>query len=77
MMTAPTRSVILKRIKEELQMLEQWREGDNLNFALDHQTRAIALIELLEVHDCGSVGGFAPGQTDQTIKGRYEWLRTA
>lgn len=69
--SAPTRAVILDRIANELAMLNQYR--DNLNQSTSvhdagqiagYAHRAEALIELLEIHDCGSVGGFDPEVTN-------------
>lgn len=62
----PNRRVILKRIEKELQMVYQWsdlfeKKRVNTDYsyrAFEYMYRAEALIELLEIHDCGSTGGF-------------------
>ena len=66
--------VILDAIEEELKMAYQWSKQfaekrikpDYSTNAFGYIHRAEALIELLEVHDCGSVGGF-----DEGNKGLY------
>lgn len=69
---------ILEAIEGEIQMVDQWRCSENLDLASTHYQRAEALIELLEVHNCGSTGGFDKGQQDsgsRSLQARFEWLR--
>lgn len=71
---------ILDTAFEELQMTEQWLRARNPEWAssyVQHINRAEALIELVEVFDCGSVGGFGKGQPQQrqNLFERWLWLR--
>ena len=47
--------------------------------ASKYNHKAAALIELLEIHNCGSVGGFDVAQNslgqNRTLRQRYEWLK--
>ncbi len=68
---------ILQKIAEHLSGVIQWTEGRcHFSRAAEYQAQAEALIELLEVADCGSVGGFDEGQIggNQTLFARFEWL---
>lgn len=81
-----TRRVVLKEIAAELHSLdsfnvtlvsEQYQSLHRYQNAVGHYHRAEALIELLEVLDCGSVGGYDKGQTEahrRTLRNRYDWL---
>lgn len=43
--------------------------------ACNYAKKAEILIEVLEVHNCGSVGGYDKGQPfSYDLLGRYEWL---
>lgn len=75
--------VILANIKEDLESIEQWLELESYGNTLKYATSARRLIELLEVHNCGSIGGFdVIGKKHQedmpefhdSLKGRYAWL---
>lgn len=50
---------ILNVIFEDFQQITQWLPN-NIEFAIEYMYKAKGLIELLEVEDCGSVGGFDP-----------------
>lgn len=62
----PARHVILDKIRNSLALVYAWGEqpsGHRVNVGytstmLRYLYHAEALIELLEIHDCGSVGGF-------------------
>ena len=63
--TAPTREKILERIEDAMGMVNQYVEDLSNGFRMypgvgvgTYIAKAEALIELLEIHDCGSVGGF-------------------
>lgn len=60
---SPSRYVILETIQQNLQQIEQWARPGMEHYANAHkyQSHALALIELLEVNDCGSCGGFDKG----------------
>ena len=75
---------ILDVIESEIQQMYQWSyqfaekrvKAEYVTNAIAHAHRAEALIELLEVHDCGSVGGFDEGnQGIYSIELRYAFLR--
>lgn len=57
-------SFVAKQIKDELQQVEQWKElgYDTINSAGEHYKKLEALVELLEVYNCGYVGGYDKGQ---------------
>lgn len=57
------RETILKVIADELRCIKQWLNNDavlgtTLYRATQSENQALALIELLEVEDCGSTGGY-------------------
>ena len=62
----PSRQTILQEIADEFAMVIQNQESkDSLYFssaATNSLSKVNCLIELLEVNDCGSVGGFDKGQ---------------
>lgn len=73
------RSLVLDQIKLELTVAAQWKDRINTDcagFYVRGLHKAEALIELLEIADCGSVGGFDKGQPrPRNLLDRYEWLR--
>lgn len=84
----PTRAQILKSIRHHLDMVKQWTRhalefgGSKPSAAvygfercLEYSYKAEGLIELLEVNDCGSVGGYDNGHTGtKDLEKRYLWL---
>ena len=67
--------VILKDIEREFRMVRQWIEMESYMNVAESAIRAERLIELLEVYNCGSVGGFDKWQTKRgTLQERYQWL---
>ena len=54
---APVRVKILNEIFSHFQQMTQW-DVTSPGYTVEYAAKAEALIELLEVHDCGSVGGF-------------------
>jgi hypothetical protein len=89
--TTPDRATILKAIRSELNQMNQWGREQFVQNRVDpgfagqafkYMLRAEALIALLEVHDCGSYGGYDPAcpETDggrkslRSLQQRYEWL---
>lgn len=80
-----TRADILKRIESELDSADQWRDFNHgIEYPgsfMSHFHGARALIELLEIDDCGSVGGFdllrgQPDRSTRTLRARFNWLRS-
>jgi len=79
------REVILGAIADALDAFDQWTKpitkGEGINvgyvhFAFGYMHRAEALIELLEIQDCGSTGGYDKGQEDNyTLQDRLNWLQ--
>jgi len=68
---------ILKDIKDDIQQINQWRQHIEVDWAqsvAEYSAKAEALIELLEAHLFGSVGGFGPEQIDKSLEGRYNYL---
>lgn len=73
-----TRDSLLGTIEFQLEMVDQWSRRQAWNWAAHYHARAEMLIELLEVSDCGSSGGFADGQLDRNrrdLHDRFEWLK--
>lgn len=44
------------------QQMAQWSHSHSFDYVYKYQNQAIALIQLVEVHDCGSIGGYSGGQ---------------
>lgn len=70
--------MILNRIGHELGLVAQWSErpawGQQM---VGHHHKAEALIQLLEVFDCGQIGGFDKGQSRAQMRSlfdRWDWL---
>jgi hypothetical protein len=86
--TVPRREKILARIQGELDSVYQYLDdlkdglrrhpGEGVSYYI---AKAEALIELLEIHDCGSVGGFDPESGGDSLHGllyleeRFEALK--
>ena len=73
------RLYLLNRIGQHLAMMIQWhREPAEVSWTqnvTEYATKAEALIEVLEVLDCGSVGGYDSGfDQKKTLFGRWVWL---
>jgi hypothetical protein len=72
------RQTILDTAAECLAQVEQWSELHHFGSAAEYYAKAEALIELLEVDDCGSVGGFDRGRGQTTpprsLSARLKWL---
>lgn len=73
------RTDVLKRIESRLAQVKQWTRHERWDYAFEYASEAKALIELLEIDDCGSTGGFDTerGQDKsayQTLESRYQWL---
>lgn len=72
------RKVILKAARSHLQQVDQWAEMLSWGRAAHYAAKAEACIELVEVADCGSVGGFDVGQDRDgvlwTLDKRLKWL---
>lgn len=61
---------LLKEIEDHFKMLDQDLRLGWYTEVGQHYTAAEALIEVLEVYDCGSVGGFSKGQDRERAEGR-------
>ena len=59
------RDLVLNRIFSELQSNTQWHGPEGV----DYNAKALGLIELLEIVDCGSVGGHDRTNPNQRITG--------
>lgn len=76
------RNIILAKIRTYLQQSKLWLDSDrheSVANGLRYIAQAEALIQILEVDDCGSVGGFdvKRGQKNadmRTLQDRFEWL---
>jgi hypothetical protein len=72
---------LLERAEKEYQLVDQWmrhKSPEWLGNALEHSAKALALVEFVEAHFCGSVGGFAPGQINEQrrdLPARLAFLR--
>jgi hypothetical protein len=66
---------VLDEIASNLENANAWAVHKNWSNAAKYSLKAEALIELLEVHNCGSIGGFDNGQKpNSTLEERWEWL---
>lgn len=69
--------VLLPQIQEAYEMYRQWIVDENLVNAAKYHAQMETLIEVLEVANCGSTGGFDAEQPEsQTVTQRFEWLKT-
>jgi len=72
---AISRLVILQEIADDLHGLIGWAESMSFDTAQKYNAHAESLIELLEVADCGSIGGFDDGQKyNCNLFYRWDWL---
>jgi len=71
----PKRAII-ETIAHHFAMIRQWRDmsTSSLESATGYYYKAVALIEVLEVDDCGSVGGFGNEHAINKLKGKYDSL---
>lgn len=68
---------VLNQAGGNLGSIKQWILMQKYERAADHHHRAEALVELIEVLDCGSTGGFSEGQNQagtQYLFNRWDWL---
>lgn len=73
------REVILNRIEELLKSRFSWHQRGDFTNALIYHTQAQALVELLEIDDCRSYGGYDKSRDQPPMKSvddRYNWLRS-
>lgn len=72
-------SILISKILTEalscFQQMAQWNQSHNFELTYKYQSRAKALIELVEVHDCGSTGGFSKGQQPKGNDGPIKYER--
>lgn len=77
-MFTPSRLVLLKEIGSCLLQSIAWYEPlVSIESSLKYVHQAEVLVEVLEVHDCGSIGGFDAGMDKMksyNLFERYEWL---
>lgn len=70
-----SRDILLKRIADHLVQVQQWAEIHSYDLANNYSLKSEALIELLEIADCGSIGGFDRDQPRAlNIFDRFDWL---
>lgn len=76
--SAPNRAVILDAIERHLSHAKHMGSGDYLA-AAKAELKAEALIALLEIHDCGSYGGFDKDDPKcgkhNSLDTRFKWLK--
>lgn len=66
---------IVEAIEEELGAVNAWVKGNSWEMVFKCVMRLEGLVELLEVLDCGQVGGFGDNQPDDDdILVRAGWL---
>ena len=77
----PDRLTVLNRIITDLACAESWKRSsfktDWANCVAEYYIKALSLIELLEVHDCGQMGGFDKGAdvtVGRNLVTRTHWL---
>jgi len=72
---APYRQTILDMIGDNFQSVIQWSGHADFGRCAKYSDKAEGLIELLEIHDCGSTGGFDEDQpTASNLFDRWDWL---
>lgn len=75
------RTNLIKRVEDNLKLVKQWENIEYTNTGylenvLKYAHRAEALIEAVEVFDCGSVGGFDGGHRGTpSLEERLQWLK--
>ncbi len=73
--TALSYAGVLRQIENDLCAIVQWADMGAFTTAAEYAAKAEALIELLEVYNCGSTGGFDEGQqAPRTLVTRWRWL---
>lgn len=60
---------LLAQALRELEGVQRWAEPKKFDITNSHFVRATQLIELVEVYDCESVGGFGKGQLINNAEG--------
>ena len=72
------RTLVLDQIGENLLLIIQWdqvKKPEWVANSLKYSYKAETLIELLEINDCNSVGGWDIGQRrPQSLFDRWNWL---
>lgn len=63
-----TNKTIKDEIKKAIEGMEQWSDMGLPEYIYKYSVRLKTLVELLEVDNCGSVGGYDKGQN---IKGNH------
>ena len=68
---------LLYELIHNLHMVEQWdKPGNDYDYRstnMKYLAQTEYVLELLEVMECGSIGGFANGQVDKSLAGRIDW----
>ena len=57
--------IILKQVKQAMRQVVQWQDVREIEWrqnSCQYMVRLGALVEVLEIADCGSVGGYGEGQ---------------
>lgn len=66
---------ILKKIGEHLSQIKQWTRYNSYGHCAAYHAKAEGLIEILEIDDCGSTGGYDLNQPRAfNIFDRWVWL---
>lgn len=67
--------LFFKKLAGGFSLIYQWMDSGNLENALKYKTQTEALLELAEVEECGSIGGFDKGQPrSKSLGDRFEWI---
>ena len=70
--------LVKEQIRSDLRLIEQWKGSyDWADNVAKYYHKLEALVELLEIYNCGSVGGFDEGQVDHkryTLEERAEYV---
>jgi len=76
-MGALTLEAVKVEIRSNLRQIAQWDSFDQINAKAKYYYKLESLVELLEVFECGSVGGFGTGQSRDkhySLKERAEYV---
>lgn len=67
--------LFLEKLAGNFGLIHQWMESGSIERVLEYKIRAEALIELVEIEECGSVGGYDKGQPrSRSLGDRFEWV---
>jgi len=71
--------VLLPELQDAKDQFDQWMKMNEIESAAKYHARLETLVEVMEVANCGSVGGFDTAQDTsgltQCVVDRFQWLK--